>query len=143
MVPFMYFTTIVSVLPKVSASMDTLLLISDPIISIDFVKLAETSGSSSLTTQEAITYLVNATLGPPTITLLYDIPNKSVLNITRQVLQLDNKAYYHNAIKYTSVTLPQEGDIVCEVTDKLGTYRKTKHIETGGRFLLYQAKKSG
>ena len=102
------------------------------------MKIPEAGGSRSYSIEETITCLVNATAGQPTFRLLYNGPDKSVFNITRQVLQLDNQEYYYNGIKYATVTLPQRGDIVCQVTDKLGTYRETKHIDTEGMFLIGQ-----
>ena len=111
-------------------------MFSDPIISIAFLKLPEVHASESFAMQETITCLVNATAGPPTFALLYHGPDKSTFNITHQVLQLDNHEYYHNGIKYATAILPHSGDIECEITDKLGTYRKTKHIEKEGMFLI-------
>ena len=118
------------------AFMDTLTLFSDPIISIAFLKLPEVHGGESFSMQETITCLVNATAGPPTLALLYHGPDKSTFNTTHQRLQLENHEYYHDGIKFATAILPQRGDIECEITDKLGTYRKTKHIEKEGMFLV-------
>ena len=111
-------------------------LVSDPKITIssssDNIPL-KVSGEG---THVSILCSVDAAAGEPRFTISYRTAMGDTFQAKMNTPELFNHYLFFNGLQRGDVSVTDGGHIMCVVTDKLGTYRATKHIGITGISLL-------
>ena len=110
-----------------------LIFLAGPYISMRLKRIPRAHMNNSLSLEEKVWCNVENAIGKPKISMTYTDPENNRSTALHLVERSLNYTSVHLGGAYANKPVHRNGWIICHVTDDVGTYRHTLHIEFKGR----------